>query len=116
MPLAYLVTVAIALLVWQVPPFQIAAATIEGGVTEDIPAVNQRVAELGVTFTDYLFAIGGRTAIIHGVCGTFMPLIMVASLTRYFGERRSWREGLAMWKFAIFADLSFTIPSMVSHP
>ena len=80
---------------------------------EHIPAVNERVAELGLTFTDYLFVIGGKTAIIHGICGTLMPLLMIASLTRYFGERQSWREGLAMWKFAIFAGLSFTLPSML---
>ena len=225
MPLVYLVTVAIALLVWQVPPAQVAAATIEGGITaaeilyilfgavlllntlresgalskicqglsglsgdrriqailiawclgaflegaagfgtpaaicapllvalgfpplaavlvalpaqgipsafgavgtplllgvatglglEDIPAVNERVAELGITFTDYILLIGQRTAIIHGICGTLMPLIIVASLTRYFGDRHSWREGLAIWKFAIFAGLSFTIPSMLT--
>ena len=81
---------------------------------EDIPAVNERIAELGTTFTGYLFLIGQRTAIIHGICGTLMPLIMVTSLTHYFGDRRSGREGLAIWKFAIFAGLSFTIPSMLT--
>ena len=80
---------------------------------EDIPAVNERITELGITFTDYLFVIGEKTAIIHGISGTLMPLLMVASLTRYFGERQSWKEGLAMWKFAIFAGLSFTLPSML---
>ena len=80
---------------------------------EDIPAVNERVAELGITFTDYLFVIGEKTAIIHGICGTLMPLLIVSSLTRYFGDRQSWREGLAIWKFAIFAGLSFTLPSML---
>ncbi|MBU9710747.1 L-lactate permease [Bacillus tamaricis] len=45
--------------------------------------------------------------------GTFMPLIIVAMLTRFFGENRSWKEGLAIWKFAIFAGLSFTIPALL---
>ena len=81
---------------------------------EDIPAVNERIAELGITFSDYLLLIGQRTAVIHGICGTLMPLIIVVSLTRYFGDRHSIREGLAIWKFAIFAGLSFTIPSILT--
>ena len=81
---------------------------------ENIAAVNERIAELGISFNDYLFIIGARTAIIHGICGTLIPLIMVVSLTGYFGDRRSWKEGLAIWKFAIFAGLSFTLPSMLT--
>ncbi|MCR6110020.1 L-lactate permease [Bacillus sp. A301a_S52] len=46
------------------------------------------------------------------IVGSFMPLIMVLILTRFFGENRSWKEGLAVWKFAIFAGLSFTLPAL----
>ena len=80
---------------------------------DDLPVVNERIAELGLTFETYIVGIGGRIAIIHGIAGTLMPLIMVTMLTRYFGENRSWREGLEVWPFAIFAGLSFTLPSML---
>ncbi|SFG63769.1 lactate permease [Halobacillus alkaliphilus] len=45
--------------------------------------------------------------------GSFIPLILVIILTKLFGENRSFREGLAIWKFAIFAGLSFTIPAFM---
>ncbi|UJW57124.1 L-lactate permease [Bacillus sp. A116_S68] len=47
------------------------------------------------------------------IVGSFMPLIMVLILTRFFGEDRSWKDGLAIWKFAIFAGLSFTLPALI---
>ncbi len=31
-------------------------------------------------------------------------------MTRFFGVHRSVREGLQVWKFALFAALSMTIP------
>jgi lactate permease len=33
-------------------------------------------------------------------------------LTRFFGPNHSWREGLALWKFALFAGFSFTLPAL----
>ncbi|MEA5536631.1 L-lactate permease [Crocosphaera sp. XPORK-15E] len=75
----------------------------------DLPVVNQRLAELGVSFDDYLRQIGGQTAIVHGLVGILMPLIMVTMLTGFFGENRSWREGLGVWPLALLAGLSFFI-------
>lgn len=49
----------------------------------------------------------------HAVAGTFIPLIIVCMMTRFFGENRSFREGLAVWKFALFAGLSFVIPYLL---
>ena len=39
-----------------------------------------------------------------------MPLMLVMIMTRFFGENKSWTEGLSIFPFAIFAALSFTIP------
>jgi lactate permease len=57
--------------------------------------------------------IGARVAIVHGIIGTLIPLFVVCMLTRFFGRNRSWREGLAVWKFALFAGLAFTVPSVL---
>ncbi len=54
--------------------------------------------------------IGFRVALLHAIVGTFIPLCVVATMTRYFGRQRSWWEGLAIWPFAIFAALSMTLP------
>lgn len=57
-----------------------------------------------------LMTIGGQVAIVHGLIGTLIPLFVVCLLTRFFGANRSWREGLAAWKFALFAGFAFTVP------
>jgi lactate permease len=61
-------------------------------------------------FMAYLKSIGGKVALIHGIIGTLIPLILVVMMTRYFGQRKSWREGLAIFPFAIFTGLCFTVP------
>lgn len=63
-----------------------------------------------VEFPDYLHAIGGKVAIIHGITGTLIPLILVLMMGRFFGAKRKWTEGLSILPFALFAGLCFTIP------
>jgi lactate permease len=67
----------------------------------------------GQPLTDYLQSIAQSAVMIDIIIGTFIPLILVSMLTRFFGNNRSWKEGLSLWKFAIFAGLSFTIPAFV---
>lgn len=54
--------------------------------------------------------ITSEVAITHATIGVLMPLFMCAMLTRFFGRNRSWREGLAIAPFALFAGLAFVIP------
>jgi lactate permease len=61
-------------------------------------------------FPAYLNAIGGKVAIIHGVTGTLIPLILVLMMGRFFGPKRKWTEGISMLPFALFSGLCFTIP------
>lgn len=61
-------------------------------------------------FTDYLLQIAANVGLIHALVGTFIPLIMVGMLTRFFGKNRSFREGLRVWKFALLAGFAFTVP------
>jgi len=62
------------------------------------------------TYMELLCMIGARVAILHGIIGTLIPLFVVCLMTRFFGANRSWREGLAAWRFALFGGLAFTIP------
>ncbi|AKS37779.1 lactate permease [Anoxybacillus gonensis] len=61
-------------------------------------------------FTDYLLQIAANVGLIHAMIGTFIPLIVVGMLTRFFGKNRSFREGLRVWKFAMLAGFAFTVP------
>src|SRR5690606_14464039 len=61
-------------------------------------------------FMEYLFTIGTRVAFIHAILGLLVPLAIAGMLTRFFGENRSFREGLGVWKFALFAALAFVVP------
>lgn len=59
---------------------------------------------------ELLFVIGSKVAVIHAIAGTMIPLLVVVVMTRFFGVSRSVVEGLAVWKFALFAAFSMTIP------
>ena len=62
------------------------------------------------TPADYLLQITGNVGLLHALVGFLIPLILVGMLTKFFGEKRSFREGLAAWKFAVFAGIAFTFP------
>jgi lactate permease len=81
---------------------------VTGGLRDG--TLDARLAEAGSTWEVFLQTITSQVAIIHGIVGTFIPLLMVMVMTRYFGERRSWRDGLSIAPFAIFAGLAFTVP------
>ena len=80
----------------------------------DTAAISARLAQEGLQWDSFLQLITSQVAMIHGVIGTFMPLFMVMMLTRFFGKNKSWKEGFAIWPFAIFAGLAFTIPYMIT--
>jgi lactate permease len=42
---------------------------------------------------------------------SWLPLLMVVMLTRFFSEGRSWRDGLAIAPFALLSGLAFTVPA-----
>ena len=54
--------------------------------------------------------VGLRVAMLHAIAGTLIPLFVVTMITRFFGTRRSWTEGFAVWPFALFAAFAMTVP------
>jgi len=68
----------------------------------------------GSSFPEYLQLITGNIAIFHAIAGTLMPLFMVCVMTRYFGAKKSWKEGLQIFPFALFGGLAFTIPYLLN--
>lgn len=63
---------------------------------------------------ELLHEIGTRVAILHAAIGTFVPLLLCTLMTRVFGSRRSWREGLAVWPLALSAAFAMTIPYVLT--
>lgn len=86
------------------------------GVTGGMQNVEftQRLAQGGLDFPAYIRLIAGQAAVLHGIIGTFMPLFMVAMMTRFFGKNRSWSEGLSIFPFALFVGLAFSLPYMLT--
>ena len=64
----------------------------------------------GLEHAAYIAHIGVQVAMIHALVGVLVPLIMAGMLTRFFGARRSFREGLRAWPFAVFAAVAFLVP------
>jgi lactate permease len=62
----------------------------------------------------FLNTIGGKAAIIHGITGTLIPLILVLMMGRFFGRKRSWTDGLSILPFALFSGLCFTLPYTIT--
>jgi len=67
-------------------------------------------AQQGMEYLDLVAYIAAKVAFLHAIAGTFIPLILVAVMTQFFGKNRSFVEGLKIWKFALFAAFSMTIP------
>jgi lactate permease len=63
-----------------------------------------------LTLTEYIVDLAVNVAMIHALVGFVIPLMMVGMLTRFFGANRSFKEGFAVWKFALFCGFAFTIP------
>ena len=62
----------------------------------------------------FLSSIGLKVALLHVTVGLLIPLFVVSVMTRFFGPRRSYSAGLAVWPFALFAALAMTIPYLLA--
>ncbi len=87
------------------------------GVDSGLSGVNEVNEYLLVTEqsqSDLLAETGRWAAIFHGIIGTFIPFILILSLTFTFAEKPSinsrWQAAFSMWKFALLSGLAFTLP------
>ncbi len=81
---------------------------IEGGLNHQ--EISAQLVDAGSNWQQFLQLITAEVAITHAIVGTIIPLFMCATMTRFFGKNRSWKEGVAVFPFAILAGLAFTIP------
>ena len=83
------------------------------GSTLDIPIVLESIQAIGMSYSEFIHQIGLWSAVLHSIVGIFVPLMMVAMLTKFFGEKRTFKEGLEIWPFAIFAGMAFVVPYLL---
>ena len=76
----------------------------------NVETVETALEQAGIPYTEFIYQIGVFAAIPHAIVGTLIPLIICCMMTRFFGASRSFKEGLGIWKFAVFAGLAFTVP------
>lgn len=76
----------------------------------DSAGIGARLLEQGSSWDQFLQLITSEVAIIHASVGTLMPVLMVLMLTRFFGREKSWKAGIEVLPFALFAGLAFTLP------
>ncbi|MCY6484590.1 L-lactate permease [Clostridium aestuarii] len=62
-------------------------------------------------FHALLASVGGFTAILHFLVGSFIPLAMVCTMTLI--ADKSIKKGLEVWPLALFGGLVFTVPEVV---
>ncbi|WP_134701813.1 L-lactate permease [Ammoniphilus sp. YIM 78166] len=64
-------------------------------------------------WSQFLAMVGTKVALLHAIAGTLVPLFVVALMTKYYGKNKSFREGLKIWKFALFSAFAMTIPYLI---
>ncbi|MGM0700941.1 MAG: L-lactate permease [Pseudomonadota bacterium] len=81
---------------------------VTGGI--DRSGISEALEAGGYTWLEYFRLIAAEVAIVHALVGVLMPLIMVVIMVRFFGANRSWKEGLSITPFALFAGVAFVVP------
>ena len=87
---------------------------VRTGLGDDAGVAAWMQAEGFGQMSDLLWSIAVKVACLHATLGTLIPLMVVCTMTRYFGPHRSWRDGLAVWPFALFAACAMTIPYLLT--
>ncbi|MGL6212972.1 L-lactate permease [Billgrantia desiderata] len=85
---------------------------VTGGINQS--AITEQLEAGGYTWLEYFRLIAAEVAIVHGIIGILMPLIMVVIMVKFFGANKSWKEGLSITPFAIFAGVAFVVPYMLA--
>lgn len=86
---------------------------VANGMERDSAPIVARLGELGMDYPQYISLIGFNVALLHAMVGILIPLIISVMLTGFFGERRSFAQGLEIWPFAIYASLAMTVPYVI---
>jgi len=85
---------------------------VTGGLNRD--GITATLDAAGGSWPVYFQEVVSEVAIIHGIIGLFMPLILVAIMVKFFGERKRLADVLPVVPFALFAGAAFVIPYVIA--
>jgi len=80
------------------------------GETLQLPEIEQTLALSGMTYPEFMQDVSMWSSIFHAIPGLFVPALTMLMLTRFFGRKRSFFEGLEIIPYALFAGLIFLVP------
>ena len=83
---------------------------VNTGLSADPEIVSFALAGGHADWHQFLAMIGTKVALLHALTGILVPLFVLALMTRFFGRNRSFREGLQVWRFALFSAFAMTLP------
>lgn len=83
------------------------------GTSLNTPTVLKALSNEGMDYHGFLYDVGIWSAILHAIPGVLMPLMMVMMMTRFFGEKKSFRDGLEIGPYALFAGICFVCPYLL---
>ncbi|MFC7406216.1 L-lactate permease [Georgenia alba] len=75
-----------------------------------VPAVQERADALGLDSMGFVAHTATQVATVHAIVGVLVPLFMTTMLTGFFGEKRSFRAGLAVAPFCLYGALAMIVP------
>ncbi len=81
---------------------------VRGGLQS--PGFTELLSQSNITLPQYLQIVTNKVVLLHGITGVIMPLFMVMMMTRFYGRKRSWKEGLEILPFATLGGVAFTVP------
>ncbi|MFC4486415.1 L-lactate permease [Tepidiphilus baoligensis] len=85
---------------------------VSGGLNRDVIVAQLEAGGYG--WLEYFRLITAEVAIVHGLVGILMPLVLVVIMVRFFGANKSWKEGLSITPFALFTGISFVVPYVLA--
>lgn len=82
----------------------------DGSMSADVAA---RASELGLSQSEFIAHTAAQVALMHGICGILIPLLLSCLMTGFFGRNRRFADGLAIAPFAIFSALAMIVPYLL---
>lgn len=86
---------------------------VSSGLSADPEMAAYAISRGYPEWSQFLDYIAVKVALLHAIAGTFIPLLVTATMTRFFGANRSFADGFKVWRFALFSAFAMTIPYLL---
>ncbi|BCX79433.1 L-lactate permease [Campylobacter sp. 19-13652] len=73
-------------------------------------AIDSLLKADGIAVDSYMQQVSAYTATIHSIGALFIPFVVVAMMTKFFGKNKSFKDALPVLPFCLLASISFVVP------